>query len=173
MRYVAYFQKEKINPSDVKIKKVNADKLTDKQLKQMDSLDIQTSKLHREWDMTMNLKKSKPRKPICRKELKDVQNKGGFVMVAVDQNDNILGYCFAGIDSDFYDSTVWLNDLVVDESARGLGIGKRLVRETLKELKSKGHHNVMLNVSLQNKPALGLYEKTGFKPWEYTMVKNL
>ena len=172
MRYIVGFSEE-ISPSDVRIRKVGADRLTDKQLKQMDRLDIQTSKLHREWDMNMDLKRSKPRSPICRKDLEDIQNKGGFVMVATDHNDNILGYCFAGIDSDFYDGTVWLNDLVVDESVRGMGIGTRLVREALKELKSEGHRHVVLNVSLQNSPAIGLYEKTGFRPWEYTMVRTL
>ena len=173
MRYVVYFSEKKINPREVEIRKMDPDKMKEKQYRQMDDLDLQTSRLHRGWDAELGLRKSKARKPLDKKELKDASKKGGFLMAAVDKDDNILGYCLPGIKSDFYDSTAWLNDLVVDESARGLGIGKRLVRETLKELKSKGVKNVMLNVSLQNKPALGLYEKTGFKPWEYTMVKNL
>jgi ribosomal protein S18 acetylase RimI-like enzyme len=174
MRYVIYFQAgKKINPGDVEIRKMNPDKMTGKQYRQLDDLDLQTSRLHRGWDAEFGLRKSKARKPLDKKELKDAGKKGGFLMAAVDKDDNILGYCLSGIKSDYYDSLCWLNDLVVDESARGLGLGKRLVRETLKELKFRGYKHVVLNVSLRNDRALGLYEKTGFRPWEYTMVKNL
>lgn len=174
MRHVIYFSgRKEIDPKDVEIRKMDPDKMTGKQYRQLDDLDLQTSRLHRGWDAEFGLRKSKARKPLDKKELKDVSKKGGFLMAAVDKDDNILGYCLSGIKSDYYDSLCWLNDLVVDESARGLGIGKRLVRETLKELKSRGNRRVLLNVSIRNDRALGLYEKTGFKPWEYTMVNDL
>ena len=168
MRYVVYFS-EKITPSDIKIKKVNADNLTDKQLKQINSICNQTEKLHRNWNGEFGLRMPDTNDDVTRTWIK---NRGPVFLCAMDKDNNVIGYAAAGKKSMFKD-TCWLSDISVDESARGMGIGKRLVRETLKELKSKGHHNVMLNVSLQNKPALSLYEKTGFRPWEYTMVNNL
>lgn len=58
-----------------------------------------------------------------------------------------------------------LDELFVDESVRGLGIGDKLIDETLKWLKEKGISRVKLHSYSWNTKAKKLYERKGFKEY--------
>lgn len=57
--------------------------------------------------------------------------------------------------------TLYLDDLCVDEAARGRGIGTALYRFVLDYAKKIGCHNVTLNVWEGNDAALAFYRKCG------------
>ncbi len=59
-----------------------------------------------------------------------------------------------------------IEDIVVDESARGLGIGEKLTREALRLVKSYGAKGVMLTSNPRREAANRLYQKIGFKSWQ-------
>lgn len=57
----------------------------------------------------------------------------------------------------------WIEDVVVDEAARGLGIGERLVRTALERAAAEGVGRVMLTSRASRRAAHALYHKTGFE----------
>ena len=59
-----------------------------------------------------------------------------------------------------------IEDIVVDETARGQGIGEALTREALRLAKAYGAVGVMLTSNPRRTAANRLYQKTGFKRWE-------
>ena len=46
---------------------------------------------------------------------------------------------------------------------QGKGLGQALVKEFIEQSRSKGYHSVVLSVEEENKTAITLYEKLGFK----------
>lgn len=61
-----------------------------------------------------------------------------------------------------------IEDVVVDSSARGLQLGKKIVGFLTEHARSKGCYKVILDCSAENK---GFYEKCGYKQKEIQMVK--
>ena len=65
--------------------------------------------------------------------------------------------------------TLYIDDLCVDESQRGTGIGKKLYDYAREYAVEQGCHNVTLNVWEGNDSAIEFYKKLGFKPYKYGM----
>ncbi len=91
----------------------------------------------------------------------------------------MLGYCFC-ILKDSRGSTVltdrlelYIDDLCVDQNARGKGVGKALYAHTLAYAKSLGCSFVCLNVWCGNHSAMAFYEKAGLRPRSITMEMPL
>ena len=59
-----------------------------------------------------------------------------------------------------------IEDLVVDESARGQGLGTQLTNTALKVAKQYGAKGVMLTSNQRRTAANRLYQKMGFKRWK-------
>ncbi len=59
-----------------------------------------------------------------------------------------------------------IEDVIVDESARGQGVGESLMREALRLAKEYGANGVMLTSNPRRVAANRLYQKMGFKSWE-------
>ena len=59
-----------------------------------------------------------------------------------------------------------IEDVVVDESARGQGVAKSLMREALRLAKEYGAAGVMLTSNPRRVAANKLYQKMGFNRWE-------
>ena len=66
----------------------------------------------------------------------------------------------------------WVEEVVVDEAARGQGLGKKLMNKLLELAQTKGCAVVKLTTG--NPAARGLYEKLGFvkKEEDYFVKKN-
>ncbi len=56
----------------------------------------------------------------------------------------------------------WLEDMYVDDSSRGMGVGERLLLAALERAEERGCRRVELDVNEANEPARALYEKLGF-----------
>ena len=63
----------------------------------------------------------------------------------------------------------WIEDVVVDTAARGVGAGEALVRAALEHAAAVGAGKVMLTSNPARKAAHRLYEKVGFKEAETTL----
>ena len=101
------------------------------------------------------------------------------ILVCVDEQDNVLGYCFCYIqeikdNSVLRDNkTLYIDDLCVDKEYRNFGIGKELYLSAKTLAKKLGCYNVTLNVWEFSGSAKGFYEKLGLKPQKTTMEEIL
>ena len=92
------------------------------------------------------------------------------IIVNVDENDEVLGYCFCIYQQHLDNSiltdikTLYIDDLCVDENVRGKHIGKELYDAATKLARESGCYNLTLNVWTCNTNALRFYEKMGLLP---------
>jgi ribosomal protein S18 acetylase RimI-like enzyme len=56
----------------------------------------------------------------------------------------------------------WLEDLYVDESARGTGLGRALVKAAFERARVRGCRRIELDVNETNTDAIAFYESLGF-----------
>ena len=97
------------------------------------------------------------------------------VFVYADDNDVVMGYAFCVIEQHPGNNiltdikTLYLDDLCVDESMRGKGIGKKLYEHIKSYAREIGCHNLTLNVWEGNESALKFYKSLGLVPYKYGM----
>jgi ribosomal protein S18 acetylase RimI-like enzyme len=65
-----------------------------------------------------------------------------------------------------------LEDLYVDEHARGNGVGRALVEAAFEHARLRGSGRIELDVNQGNEPALALYESLGFSSWSDPLAGN-
>jgi len=89
-----------------------------------------------------------------------------LVLVA-EKSERIVGYVFAAVES-----TNWMalrgpcgvvNDLFVDEAARGHGAGRRLMQAAIDWIHSQGRSQVVLLTKTGNEHAQSLFRALGFR----------
>jgi ribosomal protein S18 acetylase RimI-like enzyme len=69
--------------------------------------------------------------------------------------------------------TLYIDDICVDENARGAHIGMLLYNEILSYAKENGFYNITLNVWACNPSAMKFYEAMGLVPQKVCMEKIL
>ncbi len=97
------------------------------------------------------------------------------IFVGTDEDGTVLGYAFCIFER--YDgtgamtrrSTLYIDDLCVDETVRGQHIGTRIYDAVLDFARKSGCYNVTLNVWCCNAAALRFYEARGLKPLKIGM----
>ncbi len=65
----------------------------------------------------------------------------------------------------------WIEDVVVDESARGQGVGEALNREAIEEARRRGAKHVSLTSRASRATANRLYQRLGFEPYETNLYR--
>ncbi len=109
--------------------------------------------------------------------LRILQDDRYSVFVCADQN-QVLGYAFCILEEQRETTslrpvrTLYLDDLCVDESARGKHIGSLLYDRVLQAARELGCSRVTLHAWNFNQMAFGFYEKLGMKPL-YTTMEHL
>ena len=95
------------------------------------------------------------------------------------EGENFLGYCFCQWE-EYRDSSVltdrrelYIDDLCVDETARGKGVATALFRHVTAAAKETGTDFITLNVWNGNDSALRFYEKMGMAPRKTTLELRL
>ena len=104
-----------------------------------------------------------------------LSDKSRPILVAVDEDDSVWGYSFCILQqyvghpvmTDV--KTLYIDDLCVDETARGKKIGKLLYEASLDLARSLGCYNLTLNVWSCNPSALRFYESCGLVPQKIGM----
>lgn len=97
------------------------------------------------------------------------------ILVAVDEDDTVMGYCFCIFRQHIDDSvltdikTLYIDDLCVDENLRGRHIGKELYNAAVEFAKANGCYNLTLNVWSCNESAMKFYESCGLVPQKTSM----
>ncbi len=91
------------------------------------------------------------------------------------EDGKLLGYCFCQWEV-YHDSSVvidrkelYIDDLCVEESARGMGVATALYRHVTQVAKDAGTAFITLNVWCGNEGAMRFYEKMGLRPRKITM----
>ncbi|KAB8292763.1 GNAT family N-acetyltransferase [Bifidobacterium avesanii] len=69
--------------------------------------------------------------------------------------------------------TLYIDDICVDESARGRHVGAALYRHVIDFARAAGCHNVTLNVWSCNPGSQAFYERMGLKPYKVGMEQLL
>ena len=101
------------------------------------------------------------------------------VFVFADENDKVLGHAFCIHKQELNNNvltdikTLYIDDICVDETARGKHVGKTLYESVIEYAKENGFYNVTLNVWSCNPGALKFYEAMGLKPQKIGMEKIL
>lgn len=109
-------------------------------------------------------------------QLKEIiSNEQKPILVAVDENDFLLGYAFCIFQQHKNDNvltdikTLYIDDLCVDEKIRGQHIGAELYKSAVKFAKENNCYNLTLNVWSCNESAKKFYERCGLKPQKIGM----
>ncbi len=109
-------------------------------------------------------------------ELKQLFNdKQRPILVAVDENDEVMGYCFCIFQQHIDNSvltdikTLYIDDLCVDECLRGKHIGRQLYDAAVRLARENECYNLTLNVWSCNPSALRFYESLGLVPQKIGM----
>jgi ribosomal protein S18 acetylase RimI-like enzyme len=87
-----------------------------------------------------------------------------FLLAAADGDQPAAGVCqlryrlsvWTGADD------CWLEDLYVDDSARGSGLGRALVNAAFERARARGCRRIELDVNESNTDAIAFYESLGF-----------
>ena len=108
-------------------------------------------------------------------ELKKILANGETpVFVCTDEKDRVLGHGFcmlqhSGGELMVEHTTLYIDDICVDENARGQGVGRLLFERIREYAREIGAYNVTLNVWSCNPGARAFYEKLGFAPYKTGM----
>ena len=99
--------------------------------------------------------------------------------IFVFDDEMVLGYAFCQVSEIKNDQlledikTLYIDDICVDENARGKHVGKALYEYVRDYAKSIGCNNITLNVWEGNKPALRFYRSMGMQVQKTTMEIRL
>ena len=97
------------------------------------------------------------------------------VFVCVDDEGKVLGHAFCIYKQVLNDNiltdikTLYIDDICVEETARGQHIGRSLYDFVMDFAKAEGFYNVTLNVWSCNPGAISFYEKMGMVPQKIGM----
>jgi len=104
----------------------------------------------------------------------------GGMLIAADEDDHCFGMAFVEVRTkptgQYYqhhprtDKYGYITNVVVDEKWRGKGIGEKLIRKAIEELKNAGIEIIRINVRENATEAKNLYRKIGFKE-SYTVME--
>ncbi len=113
------------------------------------------------------------------KELESIISDKDTPVLVADDGRNVVGYAFCIIRQHVGDSiltdikTLYVDDLCVDESRRGMHIGRTLYEAAQSLAREKGCHNITLNVWQLNTDAAKFYEAMGMHPLKTCMEEIL
>ncbi|MDO4619848.1 MAG: GNAT family N-acetyltransferase [Lachnospiraceae bacterium] len=97
------------------------------------------------------------------------------IFVGVDEEDCVQGYCFCVITEtigshNLHDiKSLYIDDLCVDESVRGRGVGREIYKAVTEYAREIGCYHITLNVWSCNPTAMRFYDSLGMKELKKTM----
>lgn len=140
-------------------------------------------RMHYDLDPKRYLYLANPEAGYQRYFASELENAEVVLLVAQDKTKDaaadgaIVGYAYARLEERSYnellDACGKLHDVLVDESARGNGIGEALVREVLHRMKEKGAPRVLLLTAVQNEHAQKMFAKLGFRTTMLEMTAEI
>lgn len=110
-----------------------------------------------------------------REQLTDIISDDTRPIFVADNGDKVVGYAFCVIRRAAFETTMkprktlYIDDLCVDDCARGFGVGKTLFNYVKEFAAKNGFDDVTLAVWQGNDSARAFYEKMGMTPQETIM----
>lgn len=102
--------------------------------------------------------------PVEREDLEEiVASQASTILVARDEAGKIIGTLTLATFKTPAAMHAWIEDVVVDESARGHGVGEALTRAGIALAREKGAHAVELTSRPAREAANRLYRRLGFQ----------
>lgn len=104
-----------------------------------------------------------------------IENEKTPLFVCVDEENTVLAHMFCIVKQELNDSvitdikTLYIDDICVDEKARGLGVGRTMFLFIKGYAKEEGFYNITLNVWCCNPDAMKFYEAMGMEPQKIGM----
>ncbi len=102
-------------------------------------------------------------------ELKEILANDKTPVFVAEKDGGVVGYAFC-VHQQYVNNnnmtdikTLYIDDLCVDETARGMHVGKALYEYVVEYARAQGYYNVTLNVWADNVNAVKFYEKIGLK----------
>jgi GNAT superfamily N-acetyltransferase len=83
-------------------------------------------------------------------------------------HDTVLGGLVAGYFNDPEKRKAFITVVSVESHLQGLGIARTLLKQAITHAEQLGFSQIHLEVDTTNDKAIGLYEKLGFKKYQYT-----
>jgi ribosomal protein S18 acetylase RimI-like enzyme len=93
------------------------------------------------------------------------------LLVARDEGGRIVGTLTLFVTATPSKVFCFVEDVVVDESARGHGVGEALVTEALRIAADRGATQTELHSGNHRQPAIRLYERVGFKRFDTNVFR--
>lgn len=108
---------------------------------------------------------------------REIKSTEAIVLVA-EQDEQIVGYAYLSVAAanlvEISQRVAWLDDIYVDEAARGHQVGKLLLEAAKDAAREKlGTKVLMLHVAPQNETARAIFESNGFQTTMTEMMLNL
>lgn len=108
--------------------------------------------------------------PDAQKTWKEIQTTSKDTYSLIDQDGNVIGFAQTSIKEP---GSVHLGRIIVSPTLRGLGLGRRLVKQLIQLVLSKNEvERITLNVYRDNLPAYSLYKSLGFAVVSEDDVQN-
>ena len=108
-----------------------------------------------------------------------IQDDENPVFVFEDDDGQVIGHCFCQTQvvnegpSRYGIKTLYIDDLCIDEEARGKKVGTKLYEYTKQYAKDNGYFNVTLHAWECNPNAVAFYKSLGLTIQQYTMEEIL
>jgi [ribosomal protein S18]-alanine N-acetyltransferase len=91
------------------------------------------------------------------------------------EQDEVAGYCLYYLKPVFsfrgFEKQSVISEIAISRNFRGRSFAKKLLKESIEEMKINGVSSILLYVNIKNQPAISLYEKFGFQKTKE--VKNV
>jgi ribosomal protein S18 acetylase RimI-like enzyme len=109
--------------------------------------------------------------PPSAAELRSIVEAADSVLFLARRDQMIIGSLTLGIYRIPTGLKAWIEDVVVDESARGLGVGEALNTAAIDEARRRGAKNVSLTSRPSREAANRLYQRLGFVPYDTNVYR--
>ncbi|AKB79128.1 GCN5-related N-acetyltransferase [Methanosarcina horonobensis HB-1 = JCM 15518] len=88
------------------------------------------------------------------------------IFYTIKSRDSVIGYCTYYLKPSFslrgFEKESVIYSVAIDRKFRNKGFGRKLMEESILEMKHNGVQSIFLYVNVNNTPAMKLYKKTGF-----------
>lgn len=106
---------------------------------------------------------------------RELANDSALIMVA-ELAGEVVGYSYSEMSERDWnmliDAHATLHDILVAPSARGRGVGRKLLSTTLRELEARGFERILLYARQSNESAQRLFASVGFRPTMVEMMRR-
>ncbi len=109
--------------------------------------------------------------PPSRAHLESIVSSGSSVLLVARVDGECVGSLTLGFIRIPTGLKAWIEDVVVDDSMRGRGLGERLVREGIEVARGRGAKSVELTSNPKREAANRLYQRVGFEQRETNVYR--